>query len=66
MKLKIEKTENGHDVFINGNNISMNVKRMEIELDPKKYGGNYALVKMELLTEIDLDVDAVENVGDID
>ena len=57
--LKIEKTEFGHNVFIDGHQINTcRNLNFSIGADDKHNNGNFAIVNMSFLAKLDVDVNA--------
>lgn len=56
--LKIQKIEHGHKAMLNGEDISVNIRKIDVKLDADYANGSVALVNMEFLAEVDIDVKA--------
>ncbi len=56
-KIKIKKEGTSHKIFIDDKDVSMSVKKINISLDSTKIDGQYALVDIQFITEIDADLE---------
>ena len=64
-KIKIERTDSGHRVFLDGEDISFGVQKISIDLDAKEFNGAIATVNIEFLAEVDIEVLAEVDISTI-
>lgn len=56
-KIKIKKDGDYHKVFIDDKDVSLIVKKINISLDASKLDGQYALVDIQFVAEVDADLE---------